>query len=53
MTLRLRFWLAMMDVTNAVFGFGSPAYLWACSKAGDATDWGDELASQGDGEEPF
>lgn len=37
--LRLRFWLRAMDITAALFGFGSRVYLWALQRAADATDW--------------
>ncbi len=37
--MRLRFWLAMMDVIAACGGFGSRAYLYAVERAGALTCW--------------
>lgn len=38
-TLRLRFWLAMLDVAKALH-LPHPVYLWLVARASDATDWG-------------
>jgi hypothetical protein len=37
-TLRLRFWLAVLDTVFFFRGFGSPLYLWVVGKCSDA-DW--------------
>lgn len=37
--MRLRFWLATMDLLAWCGGFGTKAYLFAVGKASDATDW--------------
>lgn len=47
--MRQRFWLLMMDVMHAVFGFGSRPFLWAVGKASDATDWGECPPDDGKG----
>ena len=47
----LRFWLLAMDVTRAVFGFGSRPYSWCLRKASDATDWGPALPPDEEDEE--
>lgn len=46
--MRLAFWLHVMDLIAWLGGFGSRPYLWAVSKASDATDWGVPRQSNGD-----
>lgn len=46
MTIRLRFWLAALDVAFFIGRFYEPRWLlrmrlWLISKASDATDWGE------------
>lgn len=41
-----RFWLLMMDVTNAIFGFGSRAHLWAVRKAGATVEYPEPSAEE-------
>lgn len=53
MTLRLRFWLVMMDATRAVFGFGSRPYTWALERASDETYRDAPPLGEPAGEEPF
>lgn len=50
-TLRLRFWLFAMDALSWL-GLSERLYLYALSKASDATDWGGPLPAE-TGEEPF
>lgn len=52
MTLRLRFWLTMMDLAHWL-RLPPRAYGWTVTKASDATDWGEDLVPHGDGEPPF
>lgn len=38
--LRLRFWLAMLDLAHACRA-PLPIYLWIVGRASDATSWGE------------
>lgn len=53
MTVRLRFWLWMLDVMHVGFGFGSRPYYWALRHASDAIDWGPAPEPTAHGKEPF
>jgi hypothetical protein len=39
-TIRLRFWLFIMDAIALCGGLGSRPYTYAVRMASDATDWG-------------
>lgn len=39
MTMRLRFWLAMLDFAHTL-RLPHPVYLWLVARASDATNWG-------------
>jgi hypothetical protein len=52
MRARLRFWLAALDVAQALH-LPLPAYLWIVARASNATDWGPPLAPAPGGEDPW
>lgn len=44
--MRLRFWLAAVDLMAWCGLFGSRLYLWAVGKASGAADWGPEVTAE-------
>jgi len=46
MTLRLRFWLTVLDIAHTL-RLPRSWYLWIVGKASDATDWGPPVDAAG------